>query len=156
LDVVRAAASDSGRDPMAIVPAVLLMVVTGDSRDAVDEALESKIIKSAGLHVSDEVYRRHGARHPLGEGFSGAQDLLPYHMDEKTALSHVATIPAAVLREQMLNGTPDEVIEQAAQWRDSGVRHMVISNASMLQPSLRKGLASMPAFTKVIRGLKKL
>ena len=156
LDVVRSAASDSGRDPAAIVPAILLMVVTGESRDAVDETMQSVVIRSAGLHVSDEVYRRHGAQHPLGQGFSGAQDLLPYDMDEQTALSYVSRIPDAVLREQMLIGTPDEVVEQAAQWRDCGVRHMVISNASMLQPNLRKGMASMTPFTKIIRALRRL
>ena len=40
LDVVRTAAADAGRDPTAILPAVEFLVVTGASRDAVDEALE--------------------------------------------------------------------------------------------------------------------
>jgi len=46
-------------------------------------------------------------------------------MDEQTALSHVAQIPSALLRETTLNGTPQEVIEQAAQWRDCGVWRLV-------------------------------
>src|SRR5262249_15207811 len=59
----------------------------GRSRDDVDEAADSEILKSWGLSASDEDFRRHGARHPLGAGFSGAQDLLPFNMDEQTALS---------------------------------------------------------------------
>jgi len=156
LEVVRAAASDAGRDPMSIIPAVWLPVVTARSRDDVDEAADSEIIKSWGLSASDEDYRRHGAQHPLGAGFSGAQDLMPFNMDEQTALSHLAQIPPALLRETMLNGTPEEVIEQAAQWRDCGVRYMVLINAGPLQRSLRKGLASIQPFNKIIRGLKRL
>jgi phthiodiolone/phenolphthiodiolone dimycocerosates ketoreductase len=65
-------------------------------------------------------------------------------------------IPPGVVREFLLNGTPDEVIEQVAQWRDYGVRYIVIVNLSFLQRSLRKGLASAMPFNKIIRGLKKL
>ena len=155
LEVVRAAASDAGRDPMSIIPAVWLPIVTGRSRDDVDEAADSEIIKFWGLSASDEDFRRHGAQHPLGAGFSGAQDLLPFNMDEQTALSHVAQIPPA-LWEVTLSGTPDEVIEQAAQWRDCGVGYMVLINAGPLQRSLRKGLAAMQPLNKIIRGLKKL
>jgi phthiodiolone/phenolphthiodiolone dimycocerosates ketoreductase len=60
------------------------------------------------------------------------------------------------MREYLLNGTPDEVIEQAAHWRDSGVRYMVLGNASLLQRSLRKVLMSVQPFSKIVRGLKKL
>lgn len=156
LDVVRSAASDVGRDPLAIIPAMQLFVVTGRSRAEVDEALDSDLMKAFGLNASDEFFARHGAQHPLGVGFSGAQDLLPHDMDEQTALSHAAAVPPSVTRGYLLNGTPDEVIEQVAQWRDCGVRYMVVFNISFLQRSLRKGLASSVPFTKIVRGLKKL
>jgi phthiodiolone/phenolphthiodiolone dimycocerosates ketoreductase len=77
-------------------------------------------------------------------------------MDEQTALSHVATVPSSLMREMLLNGTPDEVIEQAAQWRDCGVRYIVLVNASVMQRSLRKALASAMPFNKIVRGIKKL
>jgi phthiodiolone/phenolphthiodiolone dimycocerosates ketoreductase len=156
LEVVRAAASDAGRDPMSIIPAVFLPVITARSRDDVDEALDSEIIKFWGLSASDEDFRRHGAQHPLGAGFSGAQDLMPFNIDEQTALSHLAEVPPALLQETTLNGTPEEVIEQAAQWRDCGVRYMVLINAGPLQRNLRKGLASIQPLNKIIRGLKRL
>jgi hypothetical protein len=60
LEVVRAAASDAGRDPMSIIPALWLWVVTARNRDDVDEALDSEIIKSWGgaeiavsTHIAD-------------------------------------------------------------------------------------------------------
>jgi phthiodiolone/phenolphthiodiolone dimycocerosates ketoreductase len=92
----------------------------------------------------------------LGAGFSGAQDLLPFNINEQTALSHVANVPPALLRETTLAGTPEEVLEQAAQWRDCGVRYMVLVNGGPLQRNLRKGLLSMQPFNKIVRGLKKL
>jgi phthiodiolone/phenolphthiodiolone dimycocerosates ketoreductase len=156
LDAVRSAASDAGRDPMSIIPALLMFAVTGRTRDDVDAALDSEVLRAFALNASDEVFVRHGAQHPLGAGFAGAQDLVPHDMDEQTALSHVATVPSSLMREMLLNGTPDEVIEQAAQWRDCGVRYLVIINASLMQRSLRKALASVMPFNKIVRGLKKL
>ena len=140
---------------MSIVPAVWLPVVTGQSRDDVDEALDCEIIKAGALSASDEVFARHGAQHPLGAGFSGLQDLLPYDIDEPTALSYVSQVPPTLIREVWLTGTPKEVIEQAAQWRDYGVRYMVLWNVSTFQRSLRKGLASTQPFNKIVRDLKR-
>lgn len=156
LDVVRSAASDAGRDPLSIVPALGLFVVTGRTRDDVDEALDAGVLRSFGLNASDEVFARHGAQHPLGAGFTGTQDLVPFGMDEQTASSHMAAIPPSLLREILLNGTPDEVMDQAAEWRDCGVRYMVLINLSFFQPSLRKGLAAVTPFNKIVRGLRKL
>lgn len=156
LEIVRAAASDAGRDPMSIIPAIWLTVVAGRSRDDVDEALDSEVIKTFGLSASDEIFARHGAQHPLGAGFSGAQDLLPQDMDEQTALAHAAKIPLSLLREILLNGTPDDVIDQVAQWRDCGVRYLVLAHVSLLGRSLRKGLAAAIPFTKIVHEIKKL
>ncbi|MCW2730024.1 MAG: class flavin-dependent oxidoreductase [Mycobacterium sp.] len=156
LEVVRSAASGAGRDPMAITPALWMTVVTGRSRSEVDEALESEVIRATGLLATDEFYAEHGAQHPLGAGFGGAQDILPQDMDEQTALSHVKAVPTSLLRAMILNGTPEEVLEQAAEWRDHGVRYLVLVNATPMQRSLRNGLAAMPAFTRILHRLKKL
>ncbi len=156
LEVVRSAASDAGRDPMAITPAIWLMVVTGRSGEEVDEALESEVIRSGGLLASDAFYAQHGAQHPLGEGFAGAQDILPHDWDEATALSYIKGVPKELMYKGLVCGTPDEVLAQAAEWRDHGVRHLVTINASVLQRDLRKGLGSNLPFLKVLRGLKRL
>jgi phthiodiolone/phenolphthiodiolone dimycocerosates ketoreductase len=156
LEAVRTAASDAGRDPMAITPALWIGVVAGRSRAEVDEALESEVIRAGGLLASDEFFAAHGARHPLGAGFAGAQDILPQDMDEQTALSLVNAVPRNVMSGMVLHGTPEEVVEQAAQWRDHGVRYLVLANMGILQRSLRTGLAAMPAFTRVVHRLKKL
>jgi phthiodiolone/phenolphthiodiolone dimycocerosates ketoreductase len=56
----------------------------------------------------------------------------------------------------LLAGTPDEVIDQAAEWRDCGVRYIVLANVTSMQRSLRNGLLAGPAFFKIARGVKKL
>jgi phthiodiolone/phenolphthiodiolone dimycocerosates ketoreductase len=70
-------------------------------------------------------------------------------------LSYIKDVPTALLKDAVLAGTPDEVIDQAAEWRDHGVRYLVVNNVSVLQPTLRKGLASSAPFFKILRGLKK-
>ncbi|MCT7658430.1 LLM class flavin-dependent oxidoreductase [Mycobacterium deserti] len=156
LEIIRAAASDAGRDPMSITPALWMLVVTGRSSDDVDEALDADIMKTWALNASDEVWGRHGQTHPLGAGFSGAQDHLPQTLDEETVLSHIARVPQSLLREIFLTGTVDEVLQQAAQWRRCGVRYLVVVNQTIAQPSLRNGIASQLSFTNVVSGLKRL
>jgi phthiodiolone/phenolphthiodiolone dimycocerosates ketoreductase len=156
LEAVRTAASDAGRDPMSITPAAVRTVITGPSRDDVDEALDSVFVKVATLGLPSEAWERHGARHPLGDDFSGIQDLVPQTMDKQTALAYTAKVPASLVKEFVFNGTPDEVIDQVAQWRDHGLRYLLVINGSLINPSLRKGLAASLPHIKVLRGLKKL
>ncbi|MDH6292813.1 phthiodiolone/phenolphthiodiolone dimycocerosates ketoreductase [Rhodococcus opacus] len=156
LGAVRTSASDAGRDPMSITPAIWLFVFTGRTRDDVDEALNSDVAKSFAFNVSAKDWARHGVQHPLGADFSGAQDLIPQTMDEQTALAYTAKVPVSLLKECLLTGTPDEVIEQAAEWRDHGVRYIVVCNLSTLQPSLRKGVAASIPFARILRGLTRL
>jgi phthiodiolone/phenolphthiodiolone dimycocerosates ketoreductase len=156
LEAVRTAASDAGRDPVSITPANWLFVVTGRSRDEVDDTLNSDAAKAFALNIPAEMWPSHGVEHPLGEDFSGAQDLVPQTLDEQTALSYVRRVPVSLLKEALLTGTPEDVIGQAAEWRDHGLRYLVAQNVSILQPSLRKSLAATAPFFKILRGLKKL
>ena len=48
------------------------------------------------------------------------------------------------------------MLDQAAEWRDHGVRYIVVVNFGPMAPSLRTGLASLMPFNKVVRGLKRL
>lgn len=156
LQAVQTAASDSGRDPSSITPALWIFVVTGRSRNDVEETLSSDAAKAFALNVPGEVWADHGMQHPLGPDFAGAQDLVPQTWDEQTVLSYIKDVPVSLLKDALIAGTPDEVIDQAAHWRDHGVGYLVVSNSSVLQPTLRKSLTSIPPFFKVLRGLKKL
>lgn len=156
LEAVRAAASDAGRDPGSITPALSAFVVTGRSRDAVEETLNSAAAKAFALIIPGQMWADHGVQHPLGRNFTGAQDLIPQKLDEQTVLSYTKSVPVSLLKDALLAGTPDEVIDQAARWRDHGVRYLVVNNLSYLQPKLSKGLASGAPFLRILRGLKRL
>jgi len=141
---------------MSIIPAAVRTVVTGRNRDDVDEALDSAIMKASALAAPAEAWTRHGVQHPLGADFSGVQDLVPQMIDKQTALSYAAKVPVSLMKELTFNGTPDEVIDQVAEWRDQGLRYLLIINGSVLNPRLRKGLATNLPYVKVLRRLKKL
>lgn len=156
LDVVRTAASDAGRDPASIRAANFLYVITGRSRDDVDEALNSVATKTFGLLAPDKDWQRHGASHPMGDDFAGYQDIIPQVLDEQTVLSYTAQVPIPMLQDFLLTGTPDEVVDQVAEWRDFGLEYGVFANASFLQPSLKKALAAGGPFLQILRRLRKL
>jgi phthiodiolone/phenolphthiodiolone dimycocerosates ketoreductase len=156
LDVVRSAASDAGRDPMTVTPAVWLFVVTGNARCDIDEALNSEVLKVFALHFPAAVWQRYGLTHPLGADFSGAQDLVPQTIDAQTALAYASQVPKSMISDSILTGTPDEALAQLAVWRDHGVRYAVLANVSFLQPSLRNGLASSGPYAKIVRRLRSL
>src|SRR6516165_5581287 len=156
LEAVQTAASNAGRDPSSITPALSIFVVTGRSRDDVEQAVNSDAAKAFALNFPGQMWTDHGVQHPLGHDFAGAQDLIPQTLDEQTVLSYIKNVPTSLLKDALLVGTPDEVIDQAAQWRDHGARYLVVSNVSHLRPTLRKGLATSAPFFKILRGLKKL
>ena len=156
LEAVKTAASDAGRDPASITPALSIYIATGSSRDDVDEMLNSTAAKALALSLPGKTWTDHGMHHPLGHDFSGAQDLIPQTLDEHTVLSSTKDIPISLLKNSVLAGTPREVIDQAAEWRDHGVRYLVANNVSVLQPKLGKALLASAPFFKILRGLKKL
>jgi phthiodiolone/phenolphthiodiolone dimycocerosates ketoreductase len=156
LEVVRTAASDTGRDPMSIVPASYVFVVTGRSRDEVDETLGSQLIRAFALNIPAAEWARHGARHPFGDDFMGMQDIIPQTLDEATVLAATKDVPDSLLKESILTGTPDEVMDQAAKLRDSGLRYAVVCNMSFAQPNMKESIAATVPFTKILRQLRKL
>ena len=155
LAAVRTAASDAGRNPDAIRAAGFLTIVTGRTGADVEEALASDLVKAWGLNAPAEAWRRHGAEHPLGTNFTGAQDNMPQRLDRPTASAYIATTPASLLREVFVAGTPNEVVDQLAEWRDHGLRYLVVANATILHRRLGKALQSTGPFVKILRGLRK-
>jgi phthiodiolone/phenolphthiodiolone dimycocerosates ketoreductase len=156
LETIRSAASDAGRDPMAITPAFWMPVVAAANRDDVDAAFETTAVKAWALNGPAEFYAHHGAAHPMGADFAGMQDHVAFTMDERTIGEKSSQVPLSVVKGMILNGTVDDVLEQAAAWRDHGVRYIVVVNFGPMQPNVRGALATMLPFNKVVRGLKRL
>jgi phthiodiolone/phenolphthiodiolone dimycocerosates ketoreductase len=142
LQHVQAAADNANRDPRSIIAASWQFVVTGRSKAEVEDALESVPIRAFTLNLPAWAWAEHGVRHPMGDDSTGFQDLLPQTLDEQTALAHAAAAPMSALKQYVLTGTPDEVIDQLAAYRDHGVRYPVLCNISVVQAKLSRGLAA--------------
>jgi phthiodiolone/phenolphthiodiolone dimycocerosates ketoreductase len=153
---IRDVAADAGRDPHSIKAAKYFFVVTARTPGVVEEILESPVVKSYALCAPSDYWARHGAEHPLGPGFSGVHDLLPQTMDEQTALDYTRRVPASLIRNFVLAGTPAEILEQLAVWRDAGMAYPVLLNMGLLQPSLPTGVLTNVAFMQALRGIRKL
>ena len=65
-------------------------------------------------------------------------------------------VPLSLLNDAFVQGTPDEVVDQVAEWRDHGLSYPVFSNLSTLQPSLRRGIAAGNPFAKMLRGVRRV
>lgn len=153
---IRDDASNAGRDPAAIQAAKYFFVVTASSASVVEEILAAPVVKSYALCAPSDYWKRHGAEHPLGAGFSGVHDLIPQTMDAETALDYTRRVPPSLIREFTLAGTPPQILEQLAEWRDQGLAYPVMLNMGLMQPNLRTGVMSNIAFARVLRGIRKL
>ena len=131
-------------------------MVTGRSRDEVDETLGSQLIRAFALNLPATEWARHGGRHFFGDDFTGGQDIIPQTLDEETVVAATKDIPDSLLKQSLLTGTPDEVVDQAAGLRDSGLRYAVLCNMSFAQPNMRRGMAASIPFTRILRQLRRL
>ncbi|MFD3591636.1 LLM class flavin-dependent oxidoreductase [Nocardia sp. NPDC058640] len=156
LAVIRSAASDAGRDPASVQAAGWMFVITARSAAIVEEILHSPLCRVFALSASAQAWARHGVDHPLGPTFTGAQDILPQTIDEPTALAYAELVPDSLLRDWLVVGTPDEVLDQIAERRDHGLTYAVMADLAILHPSLRTGMRASTSFAKVLRGVRRL
>ena len=113
-------------------------------------------MKTFALNAPAELWKRHGVSHPLGDDFTGSQDIIPQVFDEEAVLKYTSDVPLSLLKDACLQGTHDEIVDQLADWRDHGLSYPVLLNLSTLQPSLSRGLAASSPFAKILRGVRKL
>ena len=156
LEIVRTAASDAGRDPMAITPALIRFIVTGRSHDEIDEVVDSDIAKVFTLNCPAKDWARHGAEHPLGADFTGVQDLIPQTIDEQTALSYAAKAPASLVQELLRSARPTK-----SSTRSRSSANTVCDTSSWATPVrsnrvCAKARTATAPYVKVVRALRKL
>jgi len=153
---IRDDAADAGRDPGSVTGAKYFFVVPARSASVVEEILAAPAVRSYALCAPSDYWKLHGTEHPLGAGFSGAQNLLPQTMDAGTVLEYTRMVPPSLIREFTLAGTPNQILEQLAEWRDQGMAYPVLLNMGLLQPSVRTAVMSNTAFVQLLRGIRKL
>ena len=113
-------------------------------------------MKTFGLLIPGAEWQRHGLRHPMGDDFGGFQDIIPQVLDEQSVVSFTDAVPPSLLRSCLVAGTPDEVVEQVAEWKGFGLEYGVFANASFMQSSMKRGLATSAPFLQILRRVRKL
>jgi phthiodiolone/phenolphthiodiolone dimycocerosates ketoreductase len=138
IGIVHSAARAAGRDPGAITPGAYVRVVLAESAAEAEQAVDdSFLMRFIALTRPAEAFARHGVEHPLGERAFGLTSLLPTRYDREAALALAKSVPAAVVRETVVLGTPDEVATTIRTFRDAGARHVQLTNMTPLADPAR-------------------
>ncbi len=132
LGAVQAAARQAGRDPAAITASLQLFLVVAPTSEAARAMLDRRAIKFMALLAPDELWQAGGLTHPLGKGFGGMVDFVPQSYDRATMDAAIAQVPFELLAEQMIWGTPQQVLSQVRALGEAGLQHVVLTPASAL------------------------
>lgn len=129
---VERAAADAGR-PGAVVPALYSRVVVAETDEAAQEAAgTSPLLRFISLTAPADAFERHGRPHPVGEGMSGITHFLPTGLTRAEALALADRVPAQVVLETVIAGSPDTIAGRLRQMVDAGARHVQVVNMTPL------------------------
>ncbi|MEW6582677.1 MAG: LLM class flavin-dependent oxidoreductase [Actinomycetota bacterium] len=133
LAAVRAAAEAAGRDPSAVTPALYARCVVAETEEEAVEIIDgSLLLRFIALTRPAEAFAAHGADHPLGDGAFGLTTFMPLRYGRQEALRLADGVPAAVVRDTVIHGTPDQVAERLGRFADAGARHVQVTNMTPL------------------------
>ncbi len=127
----------AGRSSAPFTRAMYAKLALADSHEEAHAILAAPLLRVLALTQPGEAFARHGAVHPLGETAYGVRDFIPVRFTRAQALSLVEGVPAAVVEDGVLHGTPEEVAEQLERYCAVGLRHVVLWNVTFFgDPSL--------------------
>jgi phthiodiolone/phenolphthiodiolone dimycocerosates ketoreductase len=121
LKVIRDAADQAGRDPMAIVPAITQICLIGDD-DELTEMLKAPLVKSILLMLTAEDLRQFGYQHPMGPKWRGIMDFDPGVLTREAIIKFCAEVDTQAIRDIFPCGTPQVVAQKLKGLCDAGMR----------------------------------
>ena len=92
--------------------------------------LARPMIKSLGLQLTAESYRRRGRRHPMGDDWQGIQDLEPEFPSRERLIRFFDEVDVDSILASVPHGTPKEVAQDVAALHDVGARVVSILDYS--------------------------
>lgn len=128
LDLVRKAASEAGRDPNSVLPAYWLYAIVAEDHDAAHRILASPLSGALALVASNAEWNRGGKQHPLGPNFQGLRDYIPEWYSKEELETALAQYDPDIFHDQIVHGTPEEVVSQIGPYADAGLEHVVFAN----------------------------
>ncbi|MEV0067507.1 LLM class flavin-dependent oxidoreductase [Amycolatopsis sp. NPDC050768] len=141
LTTIRQSAQDARRDPEAITPGMLGYLLMGPDEETVQRLTEAPLVRALCVLLPAQVFRDLGVEPPLdgGPGGSGFHDFIPTAVSRAESLRIIDAIPPKVVRHYAFCGTPAQVAEQLAEYREAGLRHLVMWNITAFgDPSLAR------------------
>jgi phthiodiolone/phenolphthiodiolone dimycocerosates ketoreductase len=133
LAAVRSAAAAAGRPQDAVTPGLYARIVVAETREAAEAAIDgSLLMRFIALTRPAEAFAARGAVHPLGEGAFGLTTFMPTTYGRAEALRLAESVPAQVVRDSVIHGTPDEVARAVAAFVARGARHVQLTNMTPL------------------------
>ncbi|NQY91049.1 MAG: LLM class flavin-dependent oxidoreductase [Deltaproteobacteria bacterium] len=155
LDVIREAAAEAGRGMEGFVATQTLLCAFGDSRQQViDLALGNKYCAYMALGLPPEMWKEHGAEHPLGPNSGGFLEIVPSRVTEEHVDAALAALTPDMLDYLFYMGSPREILDEAAPLAQAGCRHFIIANMGGVFTG--RGIKDFPDMYRLMRGLRGL
>jgi phthiodiolone/phenolphthiodiolone dimycocerosates ketoreductase len=148
LTTIERSAQDAGRDPARFTPGMLGYILMGPDEETVRRLTEAPLVRALCVLLPSSVFRELGVTPPLDGGAgtpgsagagSGFHDFIPTTVERAESLRIIEAIPPKVVRHYAFAGTPKQVAEELADYRDAGLRHLVMWNITAFgDPSLAR------------------
>ena len=121
LMAVRRAADIAGRDPLAIVPAKMVVCLIGEP-DEIRDMLRKPLVKSLALQLTAESFRARGFAHPMGEQWRGIQDIEPDKLSRARLLQLFDDVDTDAILSVVPHGTPEDIARELAALHEAGLQ----------------------------------
>jgi phthiodiolone/phenolphthiodiolone dimycocerosates ketoreductase len=121
LACIREAAEQSGRDPLAITPAKMVVCLIGEP-DELNAMMQRPLVKSLVLQLTADALAAAGHRHPMGDTWRGIQDIDPRVLTRDRLLRLFDDVDPATVLSVVPHGTPKEVARQIADFAEAGAQ----------------------------------
>jgi phthiodiolone/phenolphthiodiolone dimycocerosates ketoreductase len=155
LTTIRAAAADAGREAASIVPGLQAFFAVAPSAAEAEAALGSDPMRFFALLAPDSFWKARGFTHPLGSGFGGLVDFIPQRYEAAQIRSAMAAVPFRVLSDNVIWGTPAEVIGQLEELVAVGMRHVTLAPVSAMI-SRKHAIYAFRAARRITRALHRM
>ena len=121
LATIRTTAERAGRDPLAIVPAYIMICLIGDESE-LEHMLQAPLVKSILLQVTARDLAQFGHAHPMGPDWRGIQDLDPGSLTRERVLAYMERVNPRAILDLLPHGTPAQVAARIKEFCDAGLR----------------------------------
>jgi phthiodiolone/phenolphthiodiolone dimycocerosates ketoreductase len=154
LTAIRESAEGAGRDPDEIVPSMLAYVLTAPDEESLERLCSSPISRLlfAAVDLPEESYTRHGSTSPFAGG-TGFHSFVPTTVSRAEVDRIISHIPAGIVRDHTLSGTPRAIADQIGAYRDAGLRDVILWNITPFADPAAS-VASFKALSEVGRLLR--